>query len=651
MYRPRCAIVGGIVVGLLLGACECQPEPTDERPAEICEAGGAVGDGPFFTEISAELGMGPDGLLVEGNTVATVDLDGDRWPDLYVAWAVRGARDDFATSTRRHVRLLRNLQGRGFEDVTLASGFTATRDGEQGRAQQFAAFADFDNDGDQDAFTATFLDVDTADTGDHSEALRNRGDGTFEFGPINMIRTPNGSEALVSVAVLDHDRDGLLDLFVGFHYDPYGLLTSAGQDSMFRGNGTLGFDDATRDAGLTTDSVSDLSLQNGRNHRPTWGVSACDLDDNGWPDLLVSSYGRQFNPLWLASGDGTYTDQGQASGFWSDDREDYFTNDYYRCHCHNYGNSCSPMPAQPRIVCPGSDPWDPGFSDQPFRLGGNSALSACGDLDNDGDLDVLQIELRHWTFAEDSDPTELLYNEGVGQGGAFARPGNEVTGLSRSNGTTVDWNDGDLGGALFDFDHDGQLDALVASSDYPGNTSRLWHQQDDGTFTNVTLDSGLRLERAHGLSLVDLDRDGDLDVVMGQSSQRWYAADYPPRPEHFLLHVYRNDVGQDRNRLMLHLEGAGGSNRDAIGARITVRAGDDLHVREVQGGHGLAGQQHDLLQIIGIGPHCTVDEVTVRWPDAAGTVTTYEDVRANYVLRVHQADGLSYQSLEEYAPR
>lgn len=635
---------------LLAGVVSCETcAPEDPRPPEQCLAASASAQGPWFSDMTDQLGLGDDGLAVNANLVASADIDGDHWPDLLVSRNVQGLRDA-ASAPAFHQRLLRNRRGQGFEDVTFSSGFTDTRDGAQGRASQWALFLDMDNDGDQDAFSASFFGYGTVDTGDRSEILRNRGDGTFELGPQNIFSADPQYDAVISATVLDTDRDGFLDLFVGHHYARYGYLATAGQDSLYRGLGQGGFDDVTAAAGLSTRAVNALSLANGTNHRPTWGVSSCDVDGDGRQDLLVSSYGRQFNLLWHDRGDGTFEDLAQGAGFAADDQQDYSRNDYYRCHCRNYGTTCSPMPPRPRITCPSTDPWEEGLDDQPSRLGGNSVLSSCGDLDHDGDLDLLQVELRHWTFEFDSDRTELLYNDGVGAGGRYTRPGNDTTGLTRVHATTA-WNEGDLGGALFDFDHDGRLDAVITSSDYPDTTSLLWRQGEDGRFVNVTAESGLQWPRAHGISLVDLDRDGDLDVVLGTSMARWYADEIPPRPARGALRVFRNDVGQDVNRLLIDLEGGPGMNRDAIGARVIVRAGDDLYLREAQSSHGLAGQQFDKMLIIGVGPHCTVDSVEVRWPDAAGTTTTYSDVRANYVLRIHSADGLRYQDLDAYAKR
>ncbi len=619
----------------LLVGCDGGDDTDDDDavdlPPEICNEAPDIGDGPYFTEVTDELGLGVGGLDIQASIAGTFDANGDGWPDLYLTRG-NNTREDMDDVVFKQ-RLLINDGGSGFVDTTFDSGITDARDGSQGRATSFAVFADLDNDGDTDVFAARFIDVDTEELLDHSEVLLNDGSGHFTLGPEGWFCDEDDIDAVTGVAPTDADHDGVLDLYIGHHYGQYGYLNTSQLDTLFAGDGTGAFTDVSGDAEvLTEDTVSTSVMLEGGNHRPTWGVTACDLDGDTWPELMSAAYGRQLNILWHADGDGTYTQIGLETGFASDDNEDYTDNATY-----------------------GTSSWNDGFDDQPFRLGGNSSNTVCGDVDNDGDMDVLAVELRHEWAGQSSDMTELLINEGVGGGGVFERPGREATGLDRDfvGPMAADWNEGDLGGALFDFDNDGRLDVLVASSDYPYTTSVLHHQRSDGTFEEVTENGGLYLDRAHGLTLLDYDRDGDLDVLMGTSSMRWSSGDDPPYPGATYAHLYRNDVGQDGNRLMIHLEGAGagGANRDAIGARIVARAGDDIYMREVIGGHGLMGQQHDMLQIIGTGGHCSVDTLEIHWPDAAGTVTTLDGARANYVIVIHQTDGVEYLSMEDYLAR
>jgi enediyne biosynthesis protein E4 len=642
-----------LVAILLLPACDKQ-EKKHDLP-EICNEPPALGAGPYFTEVTDELGLGLEGMDAQAGSLSTADIDGDHWPDLYLVKGSPYLRDD-PDKPQYYYRLLRNAGGKSYEDVTFSSGISDTRDGGQGRYADNAGFVDVDNDGDKDAFSSAWIDYSVPDDfPDHAEILLNQGDGTFVLGPEGWFSSHGRYDPFVGLVAFDWDHDGILDLFTGHHYYHYGYYSTCVQDDLWHGDGSGSFLLGTEPAGMGTMATSRTEvIWKDLDNRPTWGTTGCDVDGDGWTEIFTSTYGRGWNRMWKQDGSGVFTDVARDMGFASDANEDYSDDEYYACHCHYWtdGSTCDPMPDAPRIDCAalGGDAWQEGWSDQSFSLGGNSSNTICGDIDNDGDLDLLQVELRHWHIGQSSDMTELLYNDGPGV--PFRRPGNEVTGLTREHAISS-WNEGDLGGSLFDFDNDGRLDVLVPSSDYPATWSLLWWQDADGTFVEHTDDGGLRLDRAHGLTLADYDRDGDYDVFMGTSLMRWSATDDPPVTDAPYVHVYRNDVGQSGNKLMVSLRGAGAgrANTDAFGARIVVTAGSDTYVREHMGPHGLGIQQNDDLEIIGVGSHCTVDRVQVRWPDAEQSVSTFEDVLANYVLEIDQEDGLSYEALEDWAKR
>jgi hypothetical protein len=487
------------------------------------------------------------------------------------------------------------------------------------------AWGDVDNDGDLDAYTGVNDPADTIEA--TSEVVLNRGDGTFELAPTSAVRSVSG-DVPAGAAFVDVDRDGLLDLWVGQNSINY----SPQQDRLWRGQGDGTFRDVTAGSGLSTrpwDTFLELNLAAA--HSNAWSAAACDVNGDHRPDLLAASYGRAPNHLWVQQEDGGYLNKSIASGYAFDERMDWSDNQSARCWCqiHPDDEGCAGVPAPDLILCETEDDafrWSHDTDRMQYRLGGNSGTTVCADVDNDQDFDLLTTEIVHWDVGSSSDPSELLFNDGEG---VFSRPGNAVTGLVREH-TMVAWNDGDITGAVFDFDNDRWPDVWVGSTDYEGARGLLWRQVEAGRFEAVPPSSGLDHPRAHGVAIADFDRDGDLDLVVGHSTGRC-AADCVEDPH---VRLWENQTAGAF--VQLSLEGAPGSNRAAIGARVELTAGGVTQTRLVDGGHGHYGLQHDLTQHFGLGDACEAS-VRVVWPDAAATEQTFE-LTAGHRFKVVQGD-------------
>lgn len=624
-------------------------DAAEPPPTPMCRPGTAWDRmTPMFTggaETATRWGLGD----ITGKRLATADLDGDGYADLVVWDDVVNTRSNFeATPPVIKVRMLMNRPrdggGRRFVDATRESNFLAIRAGGYGRMVQVVAFADVDNDGDLDAYTGTLptgmpAAGQPADPGDRGTILLNDGHGVFALGP-ESDATPSKAELPQTVGAVfnDQDGDGNVDLFVGYHSSVFGLPIGQ-QSQMFRGDGHGAFTDVTEDVGMTLEDTN-ASLLTVTNNRPLYGVSACDVNNDGRLDILGAAYGRQFNLLFTSDG-ARFRDDSAMSGVGGDDNRDFSDNQSYRCFCQQSPGRCpASVPAPVMGICTAfggttGRGWRVGVDDQPWRNNGNSFSIACGDIDNDGDIDLYTGEIAHGDVGATSDRAELLVNETMsGMPARFRRPGRAATGLSIPARVS---DEGILSNAIFDFDNDGRQDIWAGGSDYPMMRGWLYAQNEDGRFTEVSQRAGIVHTCPLGMALADFDLDGDVDVILASSLARTCNTDWMGRAA---VRVYEN-TGAQANWSSVRLvgRGAGGANRAGVGARVTVTAGGVTQTREIQGNWGLAGLGAELVAHFGLGANCMIDRLEVRWPDAQGTRETFTGVVANYRLEIRQGEG------------
>jgi hypothetical protein len=636
-----------------LGACSSAPEPPQgarvdagpgpaEPPPRVCKTPSAAPPFPWFADATEEIGLGKAaGLEPLASTVVAADLDGDGWVDLLAqqGGSQRGPGKDGVLAGKRLRWVLMNRPDpkdparRVLVDATAESGLLATRDGAGDRGYGLANLGDLDNDGDVDVvlcppepLTATTKPSDPCD------AFLNDGKGRFALAPESDL----GAKVfwVPSAALLDYDRDGVLDFWPAtvahWPYDPPSAPNRQ-PPTLFRGAGDGTFANVSAQAGLPT---RDGLPENGTEWRRVFGVTVCDIDGDGDDDVVFASYGRQENQVWRNDG-GRFTNVARELGLDYDHRADYADDQSYRCYCKDQPASCPASVPAPDVagfcsVFGGKygRGWMPGVSDQPYSLGGNNFTFACGDIDDDGDMDLMSATIVHGDVGSAADPSELILNPGGP--GPFTRPGNQATGLERA-AQGIYWNHGDSQVMFVDVDLDGRKDIFLTTTGAyeAGDRPRLWRQKADKTFEEIGVTSGLVKDglkpNHHGPAFVDVDGDGDLDLVVGDQSGS-------------SLKVYRNLVGQDQNWLRVRLtgKGAGASNASAIGAVVRVTAGGRTQTQHVSGGFGHSNIQSDLVLTFGLGAACDVDKVEVRWPDASGTVASYAGVRANYEVTLRE---------------
>ena len=479
-------------------------------------------------------------------------------------------------------------------------------------------FADLNNDGHTDGIVTRSIDLKNENWIDHGQRtawLIGRGDGSFGEATVIDAARPATTAA---IAVGDVDRDGRLDLYLGNWYIQYGPSVAAFDNDLLLQTESGKF---VRVPWPTDQYAFDEANPVDRGGRPTYGAMMADVlptppgTTRRLPEIVELNYGRRWNrlyqwnplPLSVLARDPT---PGLKYALWQDVAPRIgFDGDAIR-----HGRYPEWLKERAK-----TDPRFDRTDEPPFRANGNTFDCTVGDIDNDGDWDLFLAEITHGWAGESADRSRFLINNGkAGDEAHFdADPRRRV---DRNPPGVNNWNQGDLFAEMADLDLDGRLDLLLSSGDYPDDQRlRLFLQQADGSMLDVTSQAGLDHDGSQQLSLSDVDGDGAMDLLVGQTFNRFTAEQTQGREPH--LRLFRSIAPPEAHALELRLQGDSqrGTNRSAVGAIIQVRIGDVTMQRQLIGVGGHNGKQQDLLVHFGLGAATRADEITIIWPDAAGS--------------------------------
>jgi hypothetical protein len=328
------------------------------------------------------------------------------------------------------------------------------------------------------------------------------------------------------VALLDYNNDGLLDIFVvngGRISSPLPVPDNFDRhdprywNRLYRQNKDGGFTDVTEQAGLANAGDGNYGM----------GVAVGDYDNDGFPDLFVTSYGK--NVLYHNNGDGTFTDvtakAGVAGGGWSvsagffdydnDGKLDLFVTRYMEWdmqHSKDCGGEfhtyCPPgeFPRTTNILY--HNRGDGTFEDVSVRSGiaakkGHGLGVAFADYDGDGFPDIY--------VANDGMQQYLFHNNG---NGTFTEVGLEAGAALNADGGPLSG----MGVVFQDYDNDGLADVIVTT--LPRQTYAVFHNDGHGQFSDRGLPTGVTMlsgvTAGWGVGLEDFDNDGQKDLFVAQ---------------------------------------------------------------------------------------------------------------------------------------
>lgn len=502
-----------------------------------------------------------------GASVSIADFNNDKWPDIYLTNSEAGSAN----------ALYRNNGDGTFTDVAEELGIANLNNQDTG-ASMGAVWGDFDNDGYEDLLLYRW---------GKPELYRNEeGEGFTRMTNAGLTEHVNANTALW----FDYNRDGYLDLFIGGYFhesvnlfdlkdtrmmpDSYEYATNGGRNYLYKNNGDGTFTDRTEEVGLLA------------TNRWTLAASVADVDDSGYPDLvLANDYGadevflnrdgEHFEDVSQESGIGFVPKSGMSVSF-----GDILNRGEFSIYITNISEA--------GVLMQGNNMWVPSrrTPEEPLRyrnLAGNMGVEIGEwgysgkfvDLNNDGNLDLYVAN----GYVSDMPDTDYWYDYAKVVGG------NRTIIMDANN-----W-------------------PAMNNRTFSGyQTNKIWLNDGAGRFREVANVVGGALDYdSRSVAHADFFRTGEMNLVVAN--------------QHQPVKIYRNTVNPANNWIGFDLEGTT-SNRSAIGAEVTIIWNNRSHKKIVSGGNAFSSQSQRPLHF-GIGESSTVDEVHIKWP--SGHVDSVSD--------------------------
>jgi hypothetical protein len=512
-------------------------------------------------------------LEATGSGVAIFDYDNDGWPDIFLVNGTYLQRDGDPDRSVSAASPTSHLF-RNNHDGTFSDVTAKAGLADRGWGQGVCV-GDYDNDGYEDLYVTAY---------GKNRLYHNQGNGTFKnvAGAAGVAGT--GKEWGTGCAFVDYDRDGKLDLAVAnyVHFDIRNVpAPGQGPGCLWQGTpvmcGPRGLPSAPNSLyhNLGNGKFEDVSEKSGftkTSGHYCFSVSTLDYDEDGWPDIYLACDSTP-SILYHNNHDGTLTDVAANAGV--------------------------------------------AFNEDGREQAGMGSTVA--DYDHDGHLDIFKTN-----FSEDT--STLYHNNGD----------NTFTDVTIASGLGVNTQFLGWGAMFLDLDNHGWPDLFVVNGHvYPevdsnklGSSYReprvVYRNLGNGKFADISQASGpgiTKLAPSRGLAIGDLWNDGRMEAVINNIS------------DHPMLLV---NLAMNQNHwLGVRLIGTQ-SNRDGIGARVTVRGSSRSWVDEVRSGSSYSSS-NDLRLHFGLGQDAQVKAFQVRWPN--GREETFSGVGPDQFVTLREGTG------------
>ena len=502
----------------------------------------------FFVDVSKDLGL--EG--VKAVRLYAVDLNGDNYSDLAVLPGHYSIPEFYLFKPK--VGKFIKMNAAPFAGVVRAS---------------FLAFADFNKDKVYDMVAVT-LNQKTELTKYPMrmfKGVRNKSD--ISFVEVNGA-FPKHIDPTSSISIFDFNMDGHLDIYVGNWFD----LSKKGKpkpapDRLYEGK-KFKFTDKSYllEGELEYSRSQELYI----NAAPTFGVSICDIDQNGYSDIMTSNSSGFGNKMWMSlknnsknPGARIFKDYGVESGYGHDSHGSF-----------------------------------------KIRGGGNSTYSKCADYNNDGVMDLALGEIVYSYDNIERDKSSVL------TGSSREFPPKFLRAEYTMSNNTKHWNQGDQRGVWIDYNGDGLQDLLVDNSGFPPQSRlMLFEQMEDHAFTEKSKTLGIDILNPSGTVTIDFNKDGKMDFITGQTSIR--SGNLKTR-----IYAFKNTTKLSSKSYTFYLSGKL-ANVDGIGGMIILTTDKGSYRSVVDTIYGPRPAQNQLGNIFYLPPGEEIERVEVRWPYLVGS--------------------------------